>query len=307
MDKFEQGFRTELLKQTKGRKEVSDAMVQEAITDPTYLVGKKTAEAEALFAMQDYGNFLVKDGVAVDGARPGYVQLPDSPVFGDAAGKFVPQTFAEDFTGFQYQNAFVSALNDVFNVYDRWDVRQAKKALLTVFNPAVRTGNQVTNRLIFSGLGGINPASFNVKMAQVKDMIASNHQLYREAVQQGLTGVDATQAEFFARQMGNATGEQNAIKRAAAWFQNSYSAADDQAKIAAYSIYRERGYSAQEAANMTQRQFQDYKSVGFFYDLAAKTPIVGNAFVRFAGDAMRIAKNTAIDRPLTAAAMAMTW
>lgn len=305
--KFEGGFRTELLNQTKGRKVVSDEMVEQAITDPTYLVGKKTAEAQALFAMQDYGNFLVKSGTAVDGARPGFTQLPDSPVFGDAAGKWVPHNFSEDFTGFQYQNAFVSALNDVFTVYDHWNVRQAKKALLTVFNPAVRVGNQASNRMIFSTLGGINPASFNVKMAQVPKMIEQNHQLYREAVSEGLIGLDVTQADFFAKQMANVTDDAGLAKKFMAHMQKSYSGADDQAKIAAYSIYRERGYPVEEAAKMTQRQFQDYKSVGFFYDLASKTPIIGNAFVRFAGDAARIAKNTLIDRPLTAAGAVMTW
>lgn len=307
LKRFEGGMRTNLLDQTKGRKEVSDQMIEQAITDPTYLVGKKTAEAEALFAMQDYGNFLSREGIAIDAPRPGYTQLPDSPVFGEAAGKYVPHSFSEDFTGFTYNLKFVQAVNDVFQIYDRWNVRQAKKALLTVFNPAVRVGNQVTNRVIFSGLGGINPVSFNLKMRQVPGMIKQNDQLYREAVAEGLVGIDITQAEFFARHMGEVTGDDNLFKRASKYLQDTYSGADDQARIAAYSIYRERGYSPAEAARMTQRQFQDYKSVGFFYELASRTPIIGNAFVRFAGDAMRVAKNTALDRPLTAASMMMTW
>ena len=308
IDKFERGFRTELLNQYKGRKLVSQEMIDSAITDPAYLVGKKQAQSEAAWAMQDYGNFLVKNGSVVDAAQPGYVQLPNTPLFGDAAGKFVPKNLAEDFTGFQYDMAMVSAFNDMISAYDRLGIRQAKKALLTVFNPAVRLGNQVTNRGIFSQLAGINPVQFNLAMQAAKKEVASNGQLYREAVEQGLTGVDITQAEFFTNRVAGAVdGDKNMIKKAFDWTKNSYSGADDQARIAAYMVKRQQGYDPVEAARQVQRGFQDYKSVGFFYDMAAKTPIIGNAFVRFAADSVRIAKNAALDHPLRTMGTIAAW
>lgn len=306
VSQFERGFRQELLSQYKGRKQVSDEMIEQAITDPTYLVGKKAAESQAVWAMQDYGNYLAKSNVAVDAPRRGYTQLPDSAVFGEAAGKYVPQNLAEDFTGFRYSTAMVSAMNDVITAYDRWGLRQAKKQLLTVFNPAVRLGNQVTNRGIFAQLGGINPLQFNKAYFDAGAEIANNGQLYREAVEQGLTGVDITQAEFFAQRIANA-GDKNLARQAADWVKTSYSAADDKARVAAYMVHRNRGYSPEEAARLTQRGFQDYKSVGFFYDMAAKTPIVGNAFVRFVADSIRIAKNAAVDHPLRSAATVALW
>lgn len=305
--KFESQFRQELMNQFKGRKQVSDEMLETAITDPTYLVGKKTAESEAIWAMQDYGNFLAKNGDVSPTARPGYTQLPDSPVFGEAAGKFVPRNIAEDFTGFQYTNAMTSAFNDLVTAYDRWGLRQAKKQILTVFNPAVRLGNQVTNRGIFSQLSGTNPLQFNAVYTQVGNMIKQNHPLYREAVSQGLTGVDITNADFYAQRIAQATGDANQAKKALQWFQKSYSNADDKARITSYVIKRQQGYSPEEAARQVQRGFQDYKSVGYFYDLAAKTPVIGNAFVRFAADSMRIAKNAAVDHPLRSAATVALW
>lgn len=305
---FERGFRSELLNQYKGRKQVSDEMVETAITDPTYLVGKKTAESEAIWAMQDYGNFLVKNGDASPTPKPGYVQLPDTAIFGEAKGKWVPQSISEDFTGFQYNNAMVSAISDVLNTYDRWNVRQAKKQILTIFNPAVRLGNQTTNRVVFSQINGINPVQFNIEMQRAKNMIKNNDPLYREAVAQGLTGIDISQADFYANRISKAAqGDKNIVKKALDYAKTTYSGADDQARIAAYSIHRKRGYSAEEAARMTQRGFQDYKSVGFFYDMAAKTPFIGNAFVRFAADSVRIAKNAAVDHPLRAMATVGTW
>lgn len=308
--KFEGGFRRDLVSQYKGRKEVSEAMVEKAITDPAYLVGKKTAESNAMWAMQDYGNFLTKSGMVEDVARPGFTQLPDSPIFGEAAGKFVPRNIAEEFTGFQYNNAFMSAMNDVFTAYDRLGIRQAKKELLTVFNPAVRLGNQVTNRAIFSNLAGINPVQFNTVYMSLGKDIAENSPLVREAVQQGLTGIDVTQAEFFAQRLAASEGEEvskGLAKQATDWVKNSYSGADDKARIAAYIVQRGRGYSPEEAARLVQRGFQDYKSVGYFYDIAAKTPLIGNAFVRFAADSIRIAKNAAVDHPLRTAATVALW
>lgn len=308
MSKFEGGFRQELLGQYKGKKVVSDEMVQEAITDPAYLVGKKQAESQAAWAMQDYGNFLADSGRVSDVPKPGFEQLPDSPLFGKSAGKYVPRNLVEDFTGFQYNMAMVSAFNDVISVYDRWSIRQGKKALLTVFNPAVRLGNQVTNRGIFSQLAGINPVRFNVAMEAAKKEIQSGGQLYREAVQQGLTGVDITQAEVFAQRIAKADVEDaGMVKKALKWVTDSYSGADDQARIAAYMVKRQQGYDPIEAARQVQRGFQDYKSVGFFYDLAAKTPLIGNAFVRFAADSVRIAKNAAIDHPLRSVGTIALW
>jgi hypothetical protein len=307
LTKFEDGFRQELLGQYKGRKQVSDQMVETAITDPTYLVGKKTAESNAMWAMQDYGNYLSKSGMTSDTARQGYTQLPDSKVFGDAAGKWVPRNVAEDFTGFQYNNAMVSALSDVLNVYDRWGIRQAKKQILTIFNPAVRLGNQVSNRAIFSSLNGVNPVQFNKVFLEVDNMMKNGDPLYREAVQMGLTGIDITQADFYAKRIAESTGDGNLAKKAVQWTQDSYSNADDKARISAYVIHRRRGYSPEEAARLTQRGFQDYKSVGFFYDMAAKTPIVGNAFVRFVADSIRIAKNAVVDHPLRTGSILALW
>lgn len=304
---FEKGFRQELLGQYKGRKVVSDEMVEQAIKDPTYLVGKKTAESNAMWAMQDYGNFLAKNGDISDVAKPGFTKIPDSPVFGEAAGKYIPQNLAEDFTGFQYNNAMVSAWNDVITAYDRLGVRQAKKQLLTIFNPAVRLGNQVTNRGIFSQLNGVNPVQFNYWYDKVGKEIGKDSQLYREAVSQGLTGVDISQAEFFANRVAKSSGDDNVGKKALDWVRTSYSDADDKARIAAFAVHRNRGYSVEEAARMVQRGFQDYKSVGFFYDMAAKTPIIGNAFVRFAADSVRIAKNAAVDHPLRTLSTVAAW
>lgn len=290
----------------KRKANISDEVLDTAVTDPAYLAGKHQAEAEQALAVVDYSNKLVEMGYVSDKPLKGYSQLPNTKLYGNAAGKWVPQTFAEDFTGFQYTSAMMSAVNDVLNAYDSWGVRRAKKELLTIFNPAVRLGNQVSNRVVFSQFGGINPIQFNKEYMNAGKLISSNSQYYKEAVQQGLMGTDITMADFGKRLM-ETTGDESIARKGAQWAEKTYSGADDKAKLTAYKIWRDRGYSPEQAYSLTQRAFQDYRSVGFFYDLAAKTPIIGNAFVRFAGDAMRIAKNTAIDHPVRAAATIAMW
>lgn len=299
--------RSGLLNALKKRNiDVKEELIDQAITDPTYLAGKRLAESQQAWALVDYSNFLAKGGYVSDVARPGFVQLPKSKLFGEAAGKYVPQNIAEDFTGWQYQWGFMNSFNDLITAYDRLGVRQAKKGLLTVGNPAVRMGNQLSNRVVFSTLNGINPVEFNKVMAGTRSMIKNRSPEYLEATRQGLIGTDITNAEF-TRRIAETVDDPNIAQQALRWIRTSYSDADDRARLAAFTVHLKQGYSPDQAAKLTQRGFQDYKSVGFFYDLAAKTPIIGNAFVRFAGDAVRIMKNAALDHPLRTAAVIGMW
>lgn len=297
-----QGF----LNQFKKRKDVDKELLESAITDPSYLVAKKAAESQSAIAMVDYGDYLYNSGIAQDLPGAGRVQLPNSKLHGEAAGKWVPRGVAEDFTGFQYNIGMLNSFNDLVSAYDNLAIRKGKKGLLTVFNPAVRAGNQISNRVMFATMNGINPLQFNIAYQGVRGASKEASQLYREAVEQGLTGLDITQADF-AKRIADGTGDVNLGKKALDWIKSSYSEADDRAKVAAYTVHRMRGYSPEDAARLTQRGFQDYNSVGFFYDLAAKTPLVGNAFVRFAADSMRIAKNTLVDHPLRTAGTIAAW
>jgi hypothetical protein len=285
---------------------VDENLLNAEIKDANYAIAKRLSETVRADAMVKYSNWLNSNGLVSDVARPGMLQLPKNVLYGEAAGKFVPKTYAEDFKGFIYTNNVIGAIDDLFTRYDRLAPRQAKKAILTVFNPAVRLGNQVSNRVIFSNLSGINPVQFNAEYAQVNNMIKSKSPVYLEAVRRGLFGTDITNKELTMRLL-NATGDDNIARRGATWVKKSYSEADDKAKLTAFSIWLKRGYSPEQAASMVQRGFQDYSSVGFFYDLAAKTPIIGNAFVRFAADSIRIAKNAAIDHPMRAIGTVAMW
>lgn len=304
---LEDATRRGLLKQFRGRKEVSEDLLNQAITDPAYLAGKKAAQSHQAWAIADYSNYLADNGFAFPQGGRGMVQLPADKLYGKAAGQWVPKNIADDFTGFKYTNAMLNAFNDIITAYDSLGVRRAKKQLLTVFNPAVRLGNQLSNRM-FAFLNGMNPVEFEKAFQKSKGAIKSRDPMYMEAVQQGLVGTDITRADLL-QNIAQHIDDPDILKQGGAlkWFQKSYSEADDRAKIAAYTIHRAKGYSPEDAARLTQRGFQDYSSVGFFYDMAAKTPVFGNAFVRFAGDSMRIGKNALADHPLRVAGLVGTW
>jgi hypothetical protein len=70
--------------------------------------------------------------------------------------------------------------------------------------------------------------------------------------------------------------------------------------VAAYLAHtKDYGRSDAEALKRVSEGFQNYNNVGRFYDFAAKTPVVGNPFIKFKGDLMRIMKNNFSQRPLT--------
>lgn len=295
---------TKIKKQFAGRKTISDEVKQAAIQDPSYLMAKKSAESHAAWGIYDYTDFLNKNGFVSDVQRPGYVQLPNNKLYGESAGKYVPRNAAEEITGFQSGYAVLNSWNDVLNWYDKNPLRKGKKMILTVLNPAVRAGNRVSN-VVFAQLNGINPVTFTKNLAQVRKLEESRAPIYLEAVQRGLVGNNLMSGDF-GRKIAEYTGDPQGIKKALNWAKKSYSKADDNAKVAAFKSHVDRGYSLDKAAQLVQRGFQDSKSVGYFYDTAAKIPLVGNAFVRFAGDASRILTNAVIDNPLTVAGTVAT-
>jgi len=58
------------------------------------------------------------------------------------------------------------------------------------------------------------------------------------------------------------------------------------------------GYTPAEAIQVIRDSFQTSEEVGRYWDLAAKTPLIGNMFARFVAQAMRINKNNLAKRPL---------
>lgn len=292
----------------KTRGEVTDWKVENAIKDPAYLMGKRLQQTMFNQEVSKYMQFAKKSGLVSDVPLNGYTQLSDSKTYGDLAGKYIRKDALEDVRGFFMTNDVAQKAYDVLNWYDRNPIRKTQKALKTVFNPAVRLGNK-TGNYVFAWLNGINPVTFAKNKIWANQAMKNNDPLYRQAIKDGLMGTDVTKADIarISAELKQGVPDKNIIQKIDEWAKESYGRVDDNSKLAALKTWLDRGIEPLEAINRVRRGFQDYNMVGMLYDLGAKLPILGNPFVRFASESVRIAKNAVVDHPIRAIATVAGW
>lgn len=289
------------LGQYKTRGEVTDWKQENAIKDPGYLAAKRIQSTFQNKAINDYSSWIAKQGDMVsDVEKAGYTKLSESPMWGDLSGKYVRKDKLEGIKGFYFDNKYLQGAYDAITAYDRNPVRQFLKKTKTVYNPATRLGNQTSNR-VFAAFNGINPISMEKNIQTfAKNELKQNGKYTRYLRQNGVLGNDMTKYELV-KQLADDGADAGMLKRADDYFQNTYGAADDEAKVAAFKYWLDKGKTLDEALTKVRNGFQDYSKVGLFYDLAAKMPIVGKPFVRFQSELMRIIKNSAMENPLSLA------
>jgi len=73
--------------------------------------------------------------------------------------------------------------------------------------------------------------------------------------------------------------------------------------MAAYMVYKDRGMSHADAVQSTKSHFQNYRSVGWLFDISSKVPLMGNAFAKFAGDFLRLGTTGAVRHPMSTIAL----
>lgn len=292
----------------KTRGEVTDWKVENSIKDPAYLTAKRMQQTMFNSSVKQYTEWAKNSGMISDVARPGYVQLSDSRAYGDAAGKWIRKDALEDVKGFFVTNDIGQKAYELLNWYDKNPLRRTQKMLKTVFNPAVRLGNK-TGNYVFAWLNGINPATFNKNKRWADTAIKNNDPLFRWASQQGIMGTDVTKADIarVSAELSRKIEDPGTLKKLIDELQTSYGRVDDASKLSALKTWIDRGVDPIEALNRVGRGFQDYNMVGFLYDLGAKLPVLGNPFVRFASESIRIAKNAAVDHPIRTIGTLAAW
>jgi len=292
----------------KQRGEVTDWKVENSIKDPAYLMSKRLQQTLFNTEIKKYTSWARGVGLISDVQKPGFVQLSDSKAYGDVAGKWIRKDALEDVRGFFFTNDIGQKAYDVLNWYDRNPVRKAQKSLKTVFNPAVRLGNK-TGNYVFAWLNGINPVTFSKNKSWAELAIKNNDPLYRYAIKNGIMGTDVTKADIakISAELKRGVTDKNIIQKIDSVAKESYGRVDDTSKLAALKTWIDRGFSEEEALNRTMRGFQDYNMVGMLYDIGAKIPVLGNPFVRFSSESIRIAKNAVIDHPIRAVSTIAAW
>jgi hypothetical protein len=305
----------------KSRKDYEN-VGEEILRDPVYATAKRVSQMMQNQAIFDYADAIdnSKQITVSNDQFPGSTQLGQpggKPYYGSLTGKWVPNYIAQDFKGFFFANKVLNDTYSAFRGYDKNIVRQMLKKSHTVWNPVVQLGNLLSN-FSFAYWAGIDPFTFAKNKVKAVKEIKRNSPAYNDLIESGIIGTDVTQGDLSpVLQAGNPNAvlgkAQNKLRAALANTKvgkaldkfdelatNVYTKTDDTSKLAAYlSLRNDYGYSKEEALERVFESFQNYSTVGKMYDFAAKTPVIGNPYIKFKADLMRIIKNAVTRRPLT--------
>lgn len=300
----------------KERGEANTWKEEHALNDPVYSLGKRLAQVESNKVIKEYGDYIVSNPQFVsDVEKKGYTKLSDSPAYGELAGKYVLNNVAEDFKGFFFAREGLNSWYDGLKAFDSNPIRQGQKKSQTIYNPLTHLGNATSN-IVFSFMAKVNPLSFAKEIASVTKDTARRKQLGDYLTREGILGTSVARSEFTnqlaeIRQLGSGekkTALQKILgvgKKIDDTVTGIYGGTDDLSKIAAFSALLKKGKSLKEATRLVSDGFQNYNKVGKFYDVYAKTPLIGSAYVKFKGDFLRMLKNAAVNSPLELAGFLM--
>lgn len=287
----------------KSKTDINAWKTENALNDPVYALGKRLSQVQSNQAIRGYIDYLATQPQLVsDVEKAGFTKLSDSPLYGPLAGKYVLNSAAEELKGSFFANQALQNLYDVFRAYDRLSIRQLQKKLLTVFNPTTNVGNIVSDN-VFGFMVGVDPLTLNKNIYKLARNKAELKTISDYLMRKGIIGTDITRTDFTSKigsidSLAQTKGVVKGLKALPDKVTQFYSGTDDMYKAGAFKALLEKGYSLDEATKLVGDAFQNYASVGKFYDVWAKTPIFGKAFIKFQGDLMRIIKNAAVNRPL---------
>lgn len=304
---------------------IDDWKAWNKVMDPVFLTIRRMIQTNRNAAIHHYASSIAsKSDNISDKARPGYTLL-SGKAYGLLDGKYVVDYIAEDFKGYFFSNSVLDKAYVLAKTYDTIAYRQFLKKLHTVFAPTVQIGNFLSNHA-FAMTSGVNVLELWSNLGEANRELKKGGEDYNTLLKNGIIGANLLKEEFTynskkERRMDEELGLENEAekgmfsaltayikgdkdswaKKADEWATKRYSTSDDVMKLAAYKAVRKAGYSEAEAVERVFEGFQNYASVGKIWDLASKTPIFGNPYVKFKADLMRIIKNQVTKRPLTTA------
>lgn len=295
----------------KAKKDLDQAWKNEHIVnDPGYITAKRYMQTMMNLEFSKYADWITKQPDLVSQApKPGYQQIPDSPMFGTLSGKYLRKDKARDILGFVSENDNLNTLYKGLNVIDK--ARSPIKMGKTVLNPGVRVGNRVGNKM-FAFVNGMPELSvpFNKYVRFGVDQINTKGEAYRSLVKEGLLGTDFAKSEFTKNVAPSGLGPNTVWSKAKEVAGNtlqklkdSYGAVDDSYKVGAYKLLRENGYTHDQAILKIKQSFQDYSKVSWMWDTYSKLPVIGKSFAKFTPEMMRIFTNGARNNPLWTTAL----
>ena len=228
--------------------------------------------------------------------------------FGDLTNKYVPLQIYEQLYGTQFVTEFMSRVDDISTKYDNMFLRQFTKKLKTVGSPLTRAANVISG-YFFSMMGGVDPITLFTRKPDARKSLDTYDTWAQELSKAGLlggqlSGLDIKKASKESQGLNIIRGVigdkgAQAYETVDKLLSDTYGKVDDITKIAYYrTLVENYGLTKEEAIDMTAKQMQNYNTVPNGFKLAAKLPIIGNAFIKFKPDSMRILYNSFKERPI---------
>ena len=311
----------ELMKKAANRVKLESPIPQEwraknEVHDPSYLAARSLMEirtdahtAKLLkYASKEWGQKaeeeLSDEEVEAWAKENGLVKLPGSGRLHDLKGMYVPAGIAEDIMEMtEVTGAMMRAWT---GYYSRW------KASKTVYNPATH-GRNVMGNMIFSYLAGNfvgNPANARYYYAGLKSLIDQDAD-YEEMIKMGIVGT-----EYYGAELKGLEDELIKTKNfgmidqiiARTWGKRKYAhklyTGEDQLfKAALYFKLKAKGVSEAKISEQVNAFYPNYTRTSKFTRFMSKFPFIGQPFLSFTDQAIRIAYRTTRDHPIRMAAV----
>jgi hypothetical protein len=316
INKAKAGAEFDIFKKRKDFSEIEDL----TLSDPIYITIKRMGTMAHNKAIFDFA-----EKVANDANYKSYSKLSEVPEnnqkyykklngngnpkrFGDLTNKYVPIEIYEQLYGTQFVSQYMSTINDFATKYDNMFLRQLTKKLKTVGSPLTRAANVISG-FSFAMLGGVDPINLLVKKPDARRSLDSYDSWAQELTKAGLlggqlSGLDIKKAGKKSQGLGvikSVLGDKaaKAYETVDQLASDTYGKVDDITKIAYYrTLVENYGVSKEDAIKATAKQMQNYNTVTNAFKLAAKLPFIGNAFIKFKPDSMRILYNTFKEKPI---------
>jgi hypothetical protein len=316
INKAKAGAEFDIFKKRKEFSEIEDL----TLSDPIYITVKRMGTMAHNKAIFDFA-----EKVANDANYKSYSKLSEVPEknqkyykklngngnpkrFGDLTNKYVPIEIYEQLYGTQFATQYMSTINDFATKYDNMFLRQLTKKLKTVGSPLTRAANVISG-FSFAMLGGVDPINLLIKKPDARRSLESYDSWAQELTKAGLlggqlSGLDIKRAGKESQGLGvikSVLGDKaaKAYETVDQLASDTYGKVDDITKIAYYrTLVENYGISKEEAIKATAKQMQNYNTVTNAFKLAAKLPLIGNAFIKFKPDSLRILYNTFKEKPI---------
>jgi len=263
-------------KRRKQLEDIAEELQSRMLRDPAQAAVIRTEIALHNRAIGQYSATIGKIANAVsDTNKRGYLQIPDSPKYGELSGKFVRKDLSYPILGRgdRLESQTSKAASELM---DKWQagvfgkIEDGLRQLLTVFNPATRLGNRGAN-IVQSQLSGFNIPEAAARQQHYMNVLKrGGDEMTRLAKTYG--AIDDTDA------LAKFSGVQRQSKGMRGKLQKSYQNTDAGAKVAMFEWQLKKGATPQEAARFVNRALPNIGNSGEIYQFFSRLPVLGIPF-----------------------------